>query len=103
MTPDDERLLASYAEGPRIWDAAALAPAVYRLADQGLIEPGPPADDGGPPSRGAYRLTARGRQALGLLAACTVRGNHGPPGDCPGVLFPRVPGSRHDDRQAGHG
>jgi hypothetical protein len=64
MSPGERDLLASYAGGPRIWDAATLAPTVLSLADQGLIEPAPPADDGSPPSRGAYRLTGAGRRVL---------------------------------------
>jgi hypothetical protein len=64
LVPDDLDMLRSYADGPRIWDATSLLPAVYRLADQGLIELAPPEDDGSPPSRGAYRLTAAGRAVL---------------------------------------
>jgi DNA-binding PadR family transcriptional regulator len=64
MTPDDQNLLRSYASGPRIWDAASIVPGVYRLEGQGLIEPAPPEDDGSPPSRGAYQLTAKGRRVL---------------------------------------
>lgn len=53
------RLLRSYADGLRIWDAAALVPAVCSLQDQGLIEPDP--DPGRQP---ACRLTEKGRQVL---------------------------------------
>lgn len=56
MTPDEARLLRSYADGPRIWDAASLLPVVHNLAGQGLIEPAN--------ERGAYQLTERGRQVL---------------------------------------
>lgn len=51
-------LLASYADGPRIWDAAILQPDVAELAEAGLIEPAP----GGSP--GSYKITAAGRDAL---------------------------------------
>ena len=49
----DHELLASYADGPRIWDAADIWPHVLELAEAGLIEPVP--DRGG-----AYRLTMAG-------------------------------------------
>jgi hypothetical protein len=49
-------LLRSYAKGPRIWDAVAVLPSVYALADRGLIEPSG--------NSGAYRLTDAGRKAL---------------------------------------
>jgi len=64
ITEDELRLLRSYADGPRTWDAAELMPAVLRLQDLGLTEPAPPADDGSPPSRGACQLTDKGRQVL---------------------------------------
>lgn len=49
-------LLASYARGPRIWDAASLLPEVTELADAGLIEP--------VPGSAAYQLTSAGRAEL---------------------------------------
>lgn len=73
ITEDDLGLLRSYASGPRIWDAAALMPAVWRLRDQGLIEPATPADDDSPPSRGACQLTGKGRQVLADADSGTVR------------------------------
>jgi hypothetical protein len=67
LTENELGLLRSYAGGPRIWDAAALAPAVYALQDEGLIEPDPERSP-------ACRLTAKGRQVLaetgpGVLAS----------------------------------
>lgn len=59
MTPAELGLLRSYADGPRIWDAASLQRTVGALADKGLIEPVPD-----PERPGAYRLTGAGRQAL---------------------------------------
>jgi hypothetical protein len=64
ITENELNLLRSYANGPWIWDAAALIPEVCKLQDLGLIEPAPPADDGSPPSRGACQLTDKGRQVL---------------------------------------
>jgi hypothetical protein len=64
ITEEELRLLRSYASGPRIWDAAELMPAVWRLQDLVLTEPAPPGDDGSPPSRGVRQLTVRGRQVL---------------------------------------
>ena len=52
-------LLASYADGPRIWDAAILQPNVAELLDAGLIEPHP--ERGG---QGVNQITAAGRKAL---------------------------------------
>jgi hypothetical protein len=57
-------LLASYAGGPRIWDAADIVPTVYALAERGLIEPAMTDLGDGPVNRGAYQLTDKGRQAL---------------------------------------
>jgi hypothetical protein len=54
----NRELLASYAKGPRIWDAAAIVPDVFKLAAEGLIEPVPGRDDG------AYQLTGKGRAEL---------------------------------------
>jgi len=64
ITGNELDMLRSYASGPRIWDAAELMPAVWKLQDLGLIEPAPPAEDGSPPSRGVRQLTAKGRQVL---------------------------------------
>jgi len=64
MNPDDTDLLRSYANGPRIWDATAILPAVYRLAGQGLIEPAPPAENGSARSTYCYQLTDAGSQVL---------------------------------------
>jgi hypothetical protein len=50
-------LLRSYADGPRIWDAAGIMPRVWELAERGLIEPVP--DRGG-----AYQLTSKGERYL---------------------------------------
>jgi hypothetical protein len=50
-------LLRSYANGPRIWDAASIVPQVWALAAKGLIEP---VDANGR----TYRLTEAGRKAL---------------------------------------
>lgn len=52
-------LLRSYASGPKIWDAAAIVPDVFALADAGLIEPAPG-------SNSRYALTEAGRKALEL-------------------------------------
>ena len=60
ITPDELRLLRSYADGPRIWDAASLVPTVHRLEDLGLIERKPTPEGGS----SARQLTARGRQVL---------------------------------------
>lgn len=59
-TGRDLELLSSYANGPRIWDAASIMPDVHSLHDQGLIEPVAGIDG----NRGAYQLTEAGRQAL---------------------------------------
>lgn len=56
MTENELQLLRSYENGPRIWDATAILPAVYDLAGKGLIEP---AGD-----NGAYKLTAAGTGRL---------------------------------------
>jgi hypothetical protein len=65
LNPEDMDLLRSYANGPRIWDATAIVPAVFRLHGQGLIEPAPPAEDGSARSTYCYQLTDAGRQVLG--------------------------------------
>jgi hypothetical protein len=54
---DELRLLATYADGPRIWDAASVYRLVLQLDAKGLIAPA----DGG-----THALTAAGRRALGL-------------------------------------
>ena len=54
----DYELLASYADGPRIWDAADICPRVQELAEAGLIEPAP--EHG----TGAYQLTMAGSLEL---------------------------------------
>lgn len=53
----DLELLRSYASGPKIWDATAILPGVWALADRGLIEPV------GDEAR-KYQLTTAGRDAL---------------------------------------
>lgn len=58
-TTDELRLLASYEEGPRIWDAAVLQPDVHSLLQQKLIEPHPDPDQAG-----ADQITQLGRDAL---------------------------------------
>lgn len=57
---NNDDLLRSYENGPRIWDATAVLPDVYALADKGLIEP-----TGS--NNGAYRLTEAGRTELASL------------------------------------
>jgi DNA-binding MarR family transcriptional regulator len=52
------KLLRSYENGPRIWDASHIVPQVWALAEKGLIERFDPQD-----SR-RYRLTEAGRKAL---------------------------------------
>lgn len=37
VTPDELDMLRSYADGPRIWDAASLVPTVTALVDKKLI------------------------------------------------------------------
>jgi DNA-binding PadR family transcriptional regulator len=58
MNEEELRLLRSYQDRPRIWDAASIVPQVWALADKGLIEQLDPHD-----SR-RYRLTEAGREAL---------------------------------------
>lgn len=57
MTKDELDLLRSYENGPRIWDASAILPKVYKLAERKLIEPVSQ-------SGYAYQLTELGRQEL---------------------------------------
>jgi hypothetical protein len=56
LTKDALRLLRTYEQGPRIWDAAAILPVVWVLAGKGLIKP---AGDSG-----AYEITESGRRVL---------------------------------------
>jgi hypothetical protein len=53
-------MLRSYADGPRIWDAAVLVPVVFALADRGLTEPVHGRS-------GVYQLTDRGREVLAAM------------------------------------
>jgi len=63
LTPEQAGLLASFADGPRIWDAASLQPDLAALQDAGLIELAPGA-------YAAMQLTEAGHTALrGLQAA----------------------------------
>lgn len=55
LTNDERELLASYRNGPRIWDAASIYPTVTSLAQRGLIQP-----SGG----AAYELTNAGQAVL---------------------------------------
>jgi len=58
MDQDGLSLLRSYRDGrPRIWDATSLQPAVWRLAEQGLITLAPGRED-------AYVITDEGRMRL---------------------------------------
>lgn len=57
VTEHELLLLRSYENGPRIWDAAAIVPEVFALADKGLIEP---VDMNGR----RYQLTEAGRGEL---------------------------------------
>jgi hypothetical protein len=68
----DLDLLATYADGPRIWDAASLIPDVYELERLGLIERVPNRN-------GAFQLTAKGSALLGStpLTVGTVVDYHG--------------------------
>jgi hypothetical protein len=59
-TEPELRLLHSYEEGPRIWDAASLQPQVISLSEQGLIQP----YGNGP----AYQITEKGKQVIGAKA-----------------------------------
>jgi hypothetical protein len=56
LDKDELRLLGSYADGPRVWDAAAVFPLVLRLEAKGLV-----AMKG---EGGLYGLTDEGRQEL---------------------------------------
>jgi hypothetical protein len=58
LEPPLELLLATYADGPRIWDATVMVPGVSELERLGLIEPVPG-------QGGAYQLTNAGRAELG--------------------------------------
>ena len=54
---DARRLLATFENGPRIWDAAAVFAVVVELAAAGLVEP--------VPDSRAYAITPKGRAHLG--------------------------------------
>lgn len=56
LDSDEERLLRSYTNGPRIWDAASVFEVVVRLAEKGMVVPHG--------DRGAYEITDAGRAAL---------------------------------------
>ncbi len=56
LDQEEARLLRTYADGPRIWDAASVFDVVLRLAEKGMLAPSGPS--------GAYALTDEGRQAL---------------------------------------
>lgn len=58
LTRDEERLLRTYVDGPRIWDAATVFEVVVRLAEKEMLVS---AGDGG-----AYAITSAGRRALNL-------------------------------------
>jgi hypothetical protein len=55
LDEDEARLLTTYADGPRIWDAATVFRVVMRLEDKGLIAPA---------DHGTYALTEAGRRVL---------------------------------------
>jgi hypothetical protein len=57
LAPPLELLLATYTDGPKIWDATVLVPGVFELERLGLIERVP--DRGG-----AYQLTSKGQTYL---------------------------------------
>jgi hypothetical protein len=61
LRPGELELLRSYESGPKIWDAAVLAPSVSDLAGKGLIEPVPDFNTERP---GVYQLTPAGRAVL---------------------------------------
>jgi hypothetical protein len=56
LTAGQLRLLQSYADGPRIWDAASVMNTVYELRDLRLITPSP--------DMRTDELTELGRQTL---------------------------------------
>lgn len=58
LAPPLELLLATYTDGPKIWDATVLVPGVSELERLGLIEPVPG-------QGGAYQLTNAGWAELG--------------------------------------
>jgi hypothetical protein len=64
LTVGQLRLLRTYRDGPKIWDAADLFEEVCTLALRGLIELVLTDIGDGPEHRGAYQLTARGWGAL---------------------------------------
>jgi hypothetical protein len=59
---DEARLLRTYADGPRIWDAAPVFEVVLRLEDKGMLAPSG--------LSGAYALTDAGRRALPAPRRC---------------------------------
>jgi hypothetical protein len=59
---EETRLLRTYTDGPRIWDAASVFEVVMRLVDKGMLAPSGP--------NGAYALTDAGRQALPAPRRC---------------------------------
>lgn len=66
LTTEELSLLRSYADGPRIWDAASVFEVVLRLAAKGLVEP---ADGDG----GRYALTDAGRDVLNQYLAAGAK------------------------------
>jgi hypothetical protein len=56
LDEEELRLLRTYADGPRIWDAASVFAIVCRLDGKGLLVPSG--------ENGAYALTDKGRAAL---------------------------------------
>ncbi len=63
---EERRLLATYADGPRIWDAAALYPTVVSLQEKGVIVP--------VPGSSASAITAAGRRAIKRCEALAHKG-----------------------------
>ncbi len=58
LDADEARLLRSYVDGPRIWDAASVFEMVTQLAEKGVIAPSG--------TSGAFAITDLGRQALAV-------------------------------------
>lgn len=56
LDEEELRLLRTYANGPRIWDAASVFAVVCRLDAKGYLEPSG--------EHGAYALTGKGRAVL---------------------------------------
>ena len=59
LDADEARLLHTFADGPRIWDAASVFNVVLRLESKGLVTP---VGEGS-----AYALTANGRTMLSQI------------------------------------